>query len=405
MKKQAVSVFLVLCMTLLLLPTAAAAPQDQGKYFSDVAPDAYYYTPVQWAVQKGIGYGTGTYTFSPEMTCTKAQILTFLWRSQGQPEPTVSGNPFVDVYTSDYYFKALLWAAEKGMITKTTVRPNDPCTRAMVVNYLWRLAGKPAVSEYSFTDVPAGEDAQAVAWAVSKGITNGTGNGTFSPNAICTRGQIVTFLYRVDNPGPVVSEPSAWAQAYIEFLENQFYFGENDYEKWDSTFQLAYIDGDAIPELVVGLAEPYHAAGAIVYTYYGGQVVEAGEFGASCKFAYIPSQNMISGDWKANGGVFLYFYRINDGREIFVKSFEAIGFYTLEYKVDDQIVSRDYYENELRKIDETTRYQFMEISAENGMPIDDYYINLIRSSPNSLVVNSPKIESIASSIDIDWILE
>lgn len=170
-------------------------PFNNGGFF-DVHTVDYYHQPILWAVEKGITYGTSWSDFSPEATCTKAQILTFLWRANGQPEPTVSGNPFVDVNSSDYYYKAALWAAEKGMITSTTVRANDPCTRAMVVNYLWRLTGKPAVSGSSFTDIPAGEDAQAVAWAVSKGITNGTGNGKFSPNNICTRGQIVTFLYR-----------------------------------------------------------------------------------------------------------------------------------------------------------------------------------------------------------------
>lgn len=164
--------------------------------FIDVTSDDYYHYPVLWAVDQGITYGTGWASFSPDATCTKGQILTFLWRAQGQPKPS-GANPFQDVSSGDYFYQAALWAAEKGLVSGPSFQGGAPCTRAMTVSYLWKLAGSPAASGASFGDVPAGTDtAQAVAWAVDEGIAYGTGNGKFSPNATCTRGQIVTFLYR-----------------------------------------------------------------------------------------------------------------------------------------------------------------------------------------------------------------
>lgn len=164
--------------------------------FADVADSDYFAKPVQWAVSKGITNGTGAMTFSPKSSCTTAQILTFLYRANGSP--TVSaGNPFADVTSSDYYFAPARWAGEKGLVGGRTFNGDAGCTRANVVTYLWKLAGSPAASGGRFTDVAAGSDlAKAVAWALSKGITNGTTSTTFSPNQICTRGEIVTFLYR-----------------------------------------------------------------------------------------------------------------------------------------------------------------------------------------------------------------
>jgi alpha-tubulin suppressor-like RCC1 family protein len=164
--------------------------------FYDVAANAYYTDPAIWAIEKGITNGTSAITFSPEKVCTTGEILTFLWKAQSTPEPAIS-NPFSDVAESSYYYKAALWACEKGLVSGSTFGANIPCTRSMTVTYLWKLAGSPAAGENSFTDVPGGADyAGAVAWAVSEGITSGTGNNTFSPNTTCTRGQIVTFLYR-----------------------------------------------------------------------------------------------------------------------------------------------------------------------------------------------------------------
>ncbi len=163
--------------------------------FSDVKTGSYCADAVVWAVEKGITNGTTATTFSPNATCTTAQILTFLWRANGSPE--MSGtNPFSDVAPGSFCYEAALWAAKKGLVSGSTFNGNAPCTRAATVTYLWKLAGKPAGSA-NFSDVPAGASyAQAAAWAVREGITTGTTATTFSPNSTCTRGQIVTFLYR-----------------------------------------------------------------------------------------------------------------------------------------------------------------------------------------------------------------
>lgn len=165
--------------------------------FTDVAADAYYSGAVSWAVEKGITSGTTATTFSPNNTCTKAQILTFLWRANGSPEPGIE-NCFEDVAENAYYYKAAVWAYEKGLIMDRWFEGNTPCTRIETVTYLWTLAGRPVGSSAaSFTDLSdEAESVQAVAWAVEKGITAGTSATTFSPNATCTRGQIVTFLNR-----------------------------------------------------------------------------------------------------------------------------------------------------------------------------------------------------------------
>ncbi|WP_251318308.1 S-layer homology domain-containing protein [Flintibacter muris] len=165
--------------------------------FIDIKASDYFADAVQWAVEQDITSGTSKTTFSPNATCSKAQILTFLWRANGSPEPTAA-TPFTDVKTADYFYKAALWAAEKGLVSGSTFGANTDCTRAMTVEYMWKAAGSPApAGKADFDDVPANADyAQAVAWAVENEITSGTGGGNFSPTATCTRGQIVTFLYR-----------------------------------------------------------------------------------------------------------------------------------------------------------------------------------------------------------------
>lgn len=164
--------------------------------FTDVATNAYYADAVTWAVGENITSGTTATTFSPNATCTKAQILTFLWRANGSPASTIS-SPFSDIPTGAYYADAAVWAYEKGLISGVTFSGDTPATRADTVTYLWKLAGSPDASPANFSDVPANaEYAEAVAWAVKEGITSGTGSTTFSPDVTCTRGQIVTFLYR-----------------------------------------------------------------------------------------------------------------------------------------------------------------------------------------------------------------
>jgi len=171
-----------------------------SKRFTDVKSDAYYANAVAWAIERQITAGTSDTTFSPDNTCTRAQILTFLWRAVGSPKMS-GANPFSDVKQSDYYYDAALWANSKGMITGNTFAGNTPCTRSATVTYLWKNAGSPsAVYSGNFSDVSSGSDyAQAVAWAVNNGVTSGISATTFSPDTTCTRGQIVTFLMRALN--------------------------------------------------------------------------------------------------------------------------------------------------------------------------------------------------------------
>ena len=165
--------------------------------FDDVTADAYYAAPIAWAVEKGITSGTSDTTFSPDATCTTAQILTFLYRAYGSPSVNIS-NPFTNVNSDAYYYDAILWAYSKGILNGGNFNANEPCTRASTVLYLWQAAGSPAVTYQSnLLDVhPDAKHAQAVAWALELGITSGTSDTTFSPDNTCTRAQIMTFLYR-----------------------------------------------------------------------------------------------------------------------------------------------------------------------------------------------------------------
>ena len=170
--------------------------------FQDVPSDAYYFEAVNWAVANNVTNGTSETTFSPDVGCTRAQVVTFLWRAAGQPEPTEGTNPFTDVKEGTYYYKAVLWAVEKGITngtSETTFDPDETCTRAQIVTFLWRREGKPAPTGANnpFADVkPSAYFGSAVLWAVETGITNGTSETTFEPNEDCTRAQVVTFLFR-----------------------------------------------------------------------------------------------------------------------------------------------------------------------------------------------------------------
>lgn len=175
---------------------AIAAPPAAAAAFRDVSAGDYFYNAVSWGVEKGIVMGSGKNSFSPGNDCTKGQIITFLWRANGSPKQT-GANPFGDVAKNSYYYDAAIWARGKGLISGKTFDANQPCTRAMTVTYLWKLAGSPVVKGDTFSDVPASADyAGAVLWAIDQGITAGTGSGTFSPGKTCTRGQIITFIYR-----------------------------------------------------------------------------------------------------------------------------------------------------------------------------------------------------------------
>ena len=167
--------------------------------FSDVSTSAYYYEAVKWAQEKGITGGIGNGLFGPNQPCTRAQIVTFLWRAAGSPEPKAMSS-FADVSTDAYYAKAVAWAVENGITTGTgdgKFSPDATCTRAQSVTFLFRAIGKLVDSKAEFSDVLTDSYyANAVAWAVENGVTNGIGDGLFGPDNSCTRAQIVTFLFR-----------------------------------------------------------------------------------------------------------------------------------------------------------------------------------------------------------------
>ena len=171
-------------------------------FFVDVPADAYYYDAVLWAAKSGITSGTTATTFSPNNPCTRAQMATFLWRTAGSPEPVGKSNPFTDVRADAYYAKAVQWAYEQGITggtSATTFSPDDTCTRGQMATFLWRNAGSkaPVNNANQFADVPAEKYyAVAVQWAYEQKITSGTSATTFSPDDPCTRAQMVTFLYR-----------------------------------------------------------------------------------------------------------------------------------------------------------------------------------------------------------------
>ena len=169
--------------------------------FADIPADAYYADAVKWAVERNITNGTEANKFSPDNTCTEAQILTFIWRASGEPKSygiSRDYNPFKYVNTTDYVYNSVHWAYDNGIINEN-FQPDTPCTRITAVKYIWNAKGdyiEMDKIDFPFTDVTGQKNQQAVAWALQKNITTGTSANTFSPDDICTRGQIVTFLYR-----------------------------------------------------------------------------------------------------------------------------------------------------------------------------------------------------------------
>lgn len=185
-------------------PAAPAVQTPNASGFVDVPEGKYYYEPVLWAVKNSITGGTGENTFSPERTCTKGEILTFLWRALGEPEGTA--DPFRGRFREDaYYYKPLVWAQENGVLSedRQDIDPKDPCTRAAAVYYIWAALGRPGLTGQSIPPITDMDSADSrypsVLWAMAADVTSGTGEGTFSPDRTCTRGEIVTFLYRAFN--------------------------------------------------------------------------------------------------------------------------------------------------------------------------------------------------------------
>ena len=173
--------------------------------FADVPAGSYYERAVIWAAANGITNGVGNGLFGVDAPCTRAQAVTFLWRAAGSPAPEISAMPFTDVPVGSYYYDAVLWAVENGIAkgtSETTFGPDASCTRAQIVTFLYRAFGTPAGGDAAFADTtPNAYYAEAVRWAVATGVTTGTSNTTFSPNADCTRAQIVTFLWRCKKTG------------------------------------------------------------------------------------------------------------------------------------------------------------------------------------------------------------
>ena len=183
-------------------PNNNPTPSYNSVSFVDVPSDNFFYTAVQWAIERGITNGTTATTFSPNQACTRAQMVMFLWRSQGMPMPSTYSSPFTDVDPSANYYTAMMWAIERGITngtTPTTFEPYASCTRAQMVMFLHRLAGRPSPTRWDcpFTDITVGENYYIpMLWALERGITNGTTATTFSPYQACTRAQMVMFLYR-----------------------------------------------------------------------------------------------------------------------------------------------------------------------------------------------------------------
>lgn len=174
-----------------------------GSVFQDMPPKSHWaHDSIDWAYTQGISSGTGSNSFSPNRLCTRAEIMTFLWRAAGSPEPEITESPFTDLKTDSYYYKAVLWAVEQGITagtSETTFSPHKTCTRAEAISFLWHALGDPeaAGAENPFRDVKASDYFyQAVLWAAGEGVSSGTAPDRFSPDSICTRAQILTFLYR-----------------------------------------------------------------------------------------------------------------------------------------------------------------------------------------------------------------
>ena len=180
---------------------AATFMEDNSvlNFFYDVPNEAYYFEAVKWAVAQEITDGVGNNLFAPDQPCTRAQIVTFLWRAAGCPEPKHTGS-FADVPAGAFYAKAVAWAVDAGITTGTGeggFSPDEPCTRAQAVTFLCRAQRAKAEGRAQFSDVPADAYyAEAVAWAAESGVTDGIGGGLFGPEQDCTRAQIVTLLYR-----------------------------------------------------------------------------------------------------------------------------------------------------------------------------------------------------------------
>lgn len=172
--------------------------------YSDISQNSFFYSAVKWASSNGVTYGTSNETFSPNKICSRAQAVTMLWRAAGSPPPSSTVTLFADVEPDKYYFEAVQWAVEQGItngVNTLEFAPESACSRAHIITFIYRMCSSPSVNfKQIFNDVKSNSYySSAVTWAVQQKITNGTSNVTFSPNDLCTRAQMVTFLYRYYN--------------------------------------------------------------------------------------------------------------------------------------------------------------------------------------------------------------
>ena len=210
MKRRLICLALTVLLIVSLVPTMAFAAENPFTDVPETANGKPYpfYDSILWAVENGITSGYDDGTFRPNATCTRGHVVTFLWRAAGEPAPKSMKNPFNDVEESSPFYKAILWASENGITSgydDGTFRPGAACTRAHVVTFLWRYDNKPAASgEVNITDL-AGLNADftaAIKWAASNGVVAGYDDGSFRPHNVCTRAHVVTFIYRDMNRGP-----------------------------------------------------------------------------------------------------------------------------------------------------------------------------------------------------------
>lgn len=293
----------ILALVLLTIPAAA---------FSDVEEGVYYAEAVEWAVEAGITTGKTTSTFSPDELCSRGQILTFLWRAVDAPDPDETIEiPYEDVAKTAHYYKPVLWALESGILEPSALLiPGDPCTRGETMLYLWRLAGCPKAPTAGFTDVDiSAKYAPAVSWAVNAGVTEGRTETTFHPDDTCTRGQIVTFLYRnfsekapreTDTPERPIQTLYADGNAYSLGLDASAFISDRAYEAH------AQVDVYSEQEAVITMQAPFPLFQARDYSVRFGDPVT----GATYVFSYTRWDEAFEGvlDWEGEH----YVYRFSE---------------------------------------------------------------------------------------------
>ena len=257
MKKRMISLALIAALLLAVLPMAAAA---QGSDFEDVSDSDYFASAVRWAVSWGVTNGTSETTFSPELICTRGQVVTFLWRAHGEPEPKTAYNPFADVPRGSYFDRATLWAVEQGITTGTSENPklfspDQPCTKAEILTFIWRAKGsqKPEFPSPLTSEWP--DDLyykDAVTWADNNAMLEDEGE-VFDPVRLCTRGHTMAWLYR--EAQVYASDPESLLKAIGSGHELHLSPGVYNLTEWIDTMAEALVEPESDLELAAALGE------------------------------------------------------------------------------------------------------------------------------------------------------